>query len=111
MTVQLTDEEFQAIQQANGGQRLRRVRTPAGEFVLRTPTPGEESAFQSAFFGSTPGMHSAMCWRNLLVSITVHPEPAAVQKALREWPAMNMNPEVIKAMRLIRGELNDEEGK
>lgn len=111
MPKRLTDEEFDAVQTKFPNARLRRVVTPAGEIVLRVPTSVEESAFQMSIFGDMPGMHRGIAWRNLLVSIAVYPDNATLQQWLREWPALNMNPDVIYALKAIRGEVLEEEGK
>jgi hypothetical protein len=105
----LTDQQWESIQDANQGVRLRRVRTAAGEIVLRAPSAAEEQAFQSMYFGSS--MHAGMAWRNLLVMCTVHPDKLAMQAALAQWPGLAMNPRIIRELKLIRGEADEEEGK
>jgi hypothetical protein len=109
MSERLTDEQFDAIQAAHPGVRLRRVVSAAGELVIRAPTAVEEQTFQTMFFGSS--MHVGMAWRNLLVMLTVHPEPVKMQTALKEWPALGINPRIIRELKLIRGEADEEEGK
>lgn len=111
MPTRLSDEDYEAIQTKNPGARLRRVVTPAGELVLRVPTSAEESAFQMCIFGDMPGMHRGIAWRNLLVATTVYPDNALLQQWLKNWPALNMNPDVIYALKAIRGEVLEEEGK
>lgn len=109
MAERLTDEQYQAIVDKHPGVRLRRVMTAAGELVIRAPTTVEESTFQNMFFGSS--MHAGLCWRNLLVMLTVHPEQARMQAALNDWPGLPINPKVIRELKLIRGEADEEEGK
>jgi hypothetical protein len=61
------------------------------------------------YFGSS--MHAGMAWRNLLVMLVVHPEPTRFRALLDQWPGLSMNPRVIRALKLIRGEADEEEGK
>jgi hypothetical protein len=109
MSERLTDEQFEAIQAAHPGVRLRRVMGPAGELVIRAPTANEEATFQAMLFG--PSMHAGMAQRNLLVMLVVHPDKLKFQAMLADWPGMSLNPTIIREMRIIRGEVNEEEGK
>jgi hypothetical protein len=109
MTERLTEEQYQAIVEKHPGVRLKRVLSPAGELVIRAPTSVEESTYQSMLFGSS--MHTGLAFRNLLVMITVHPEPVKFQAALKEWPGLPLNPRIVREVKLIRGEADEEEGK
>lgn len=105
----LSDEQYQAIVDAHPGVRLRRVMGPAGEIVLRAPTAIEESTYQSMLFGES--MHAGLANRNMLVMLVVHPDKMGFQKMLAQFPGLNMNRSVTQAMRVLRGEVNEEEGK
>jgi hypothetical protein len=109
MTERLTDEQYEAIVDAHPGVRLRRIPSAAGELVIRAPTGIEESTFQSMYFGSS--MHAGMAWRNLLSMLIVHPAPAQFKVVLEQWTGLVMNPRVIRELKLIRGEVDEEEGK
>ncbi len=105
----LSDEQYQAIVDAHPGVRLRRVMGPAGEIVLRAPTAIEESTYQSMLFGSS--MHAGIAMRNLLTMLVVHPDKLGFQKMLAQWPGLTLNTTIIREVRVIRGEVNEEEGK
>jgi hypothetical protein len=109
-THRLTDEQFKAIEDKHQGVRLRRVLSAAGELVIRSPTTAEESAFQQAYYGGG-SQHAGLAWRNLLVMLVVHPEPIVFQAALKEWTGLAVNPRIIRELKLIRGEADEEEGK
>jgi hypothetical protein len=116
MAQRLTDEQWTEIQEQHKGVRLHRLPTAAGEFVIRAPTPQEESIFQGMLFADGPGkMHTGMAWRNLLsmllVPTPIHPDRAAFKKALDDWPGIPLNSRVIRELKLIRGEADEEEGK
>lgn len=109
MTVKLvvTDVELEALRQQHG--RVTRVASPAGDLVFRAPTAAEESAFQAARFGATG--HAGMAWRNLMVTIVVSPDRQAFTAILAEWPALNINTKLTDALRVLRGEVNEDEVK
>ena len=107
MLTPLTDDEFEALTAKYG--RVARVNTPAGEIVFRAPTMPEENAFQAARFGGTG--HIGMAWRNLMVTIVVRPDQAAFGQIMQQWPALNVNPAVTRALQVLRGEVNEDEVK
>jgi len=110
MSSRLTDEEYEKIQTAHPGLRLMRIPTAAGEIVIRQPSAQEESAFQTVLFG--PGTNSSViAWRNLLIATTVHPDRQTLAAWLASWTGLAMNNRVIKTMKLIRGEADEEEAK
>jgi hypothetical protein len=109
MADRLTDEQYDAIVAANPGARLARVPTAAGEIVIRAPTAVEEGNFQQMYFGST--MLPGVAWKNLLVMTAVHPDKATLMAWLNAWTGIPMNGRVIRALKLIRGEADEEEQK
>jgi hypothetical protein len=108
MADRLTDEQYAEIESKNPGVRLMRIMTAAGEIVIRAPTPIEEGNFQQMYFGA--GIPST-AWRNLLMMCTVHPDKAIMKAWLDTWTGIAMNPRVVRALKTIRGEADEEEGK
>jgi hypothetical protein len=109
MSGRLTDEQYAAIEAANPGARLARIPTAAGEIVIRAPTAVEESNFQQMFFGTS--MILPVAWRNLLMMIAVHPDKVTLKSWLDTWTGIPLNPRVIRALKTIRGEADEEEQK
>src|SRR5690348_5927241 len=103
----VTDEQLKELQQKYG--RVVKVPSPAGDLVFRAPTSAEESAFQAARFGGTG--HAGMAWRNLMVTLVVSPEQPRFLEVLKEWPALNINPKLTDALRVLRGDANEDEVK
>lgn len=108
MAERLTDEQFSAIESANPGARLMRIMTAAGELVIRAPTPVEEGNFQQMYFGNAI---PPVAWKNLLTMVTVSPDKVTLKAWLDSWPGIPMNTRVLRALRLIRGEADEEEAK
>jgi hypothetical protein len=109
MAEKLTDEQYQEIVDKHPGVRLRRFMTAAGEVVIRAPTAVEESNFQTMYYGSS--MHAGMAWRNLFVMVTVYPDAARLKSWLDSWTGISTSPSVIRELKIIRGEVLEEEGK
>jgi hypothetical protein len=109
MAEKLTDEQYAAIEEKHPGARLMRVPTAAGEIVIRAPTAIEEGNFQSMYFGSN--MLPGVAWKNLLVMLAVYPDKSTLMSWLTAWTGIPMNGRVIRAMKLIRGEADEEETK
>lgn len=109
MADRLTDEQYAAIEAAQPpGTRLARIPTAAGEIVIRAPTPVEEGQFQQMYAQTDiPGT----AWKNLLVMVTVHPDRATMLSRLAAWTGLAINPRVIRALKMIRGEADEEEAK
>lgn len=106
----VTEEQLNELRNKYG--RVIVAKTPAGDIVFRAPSVAEEQAFQSSYYGSS--MHAGLAYRNLMVTLVVSPstgaEPA-FQNVLKEWPALNMNRNVLAALKIVRGEVSEEEVK
>lgn len=108
MADRLTDDEYAAIEAKFPGQRLKRIPTAAGEIVIRAPTAVEEGTFQQMYAQTDiPGT----AWKNLLVMCAVYPDKTTLQAWLAAWTAIAINPRVIRALKMIRGEADEEEAK
>lgn len=103
----VTDEQLEALRVKHG--RIAKVNSPAGDLVFRAPTAAEESGFQAALFGST--LHPGAAWKNLMVTTAVFPDQATFQQVMQAWPGMNLNKTVTNAIKVLRGEVNDDEAK
>jgi hypothetical protein len=108
MADRLTDEQYAKIEAAHPGVRLARIPTAAGEIVIRAPTVIEESNFQQMYNATNvPGT----AWKNLLVMVTVYPDKPTLGAWLNSWTGLHVNPRVIRALKTIRGEADEEEAK
>ena len=103
----VTDEQLEELKAKFG--RVTSVSSPAGDLVFRAPTAPEESAFQAARFGSVG--HPGMAWRNLMVTLIVSPSQPEFVNVLSQWPALNINSRITDALRVLRGEVNEDEVK
>lgn len=109
MTEKLTVSEEQLTDLRAKHGRVIVAHTPAGDIVFRAPTVAEEQAFQASYYGSS--QHAGLAYRNLMVTLVVSPEPLAFQAVIKDWPALNMNRNVLAALKVVRGEVNEEEVK
>ena len=109
MAEKLTDEQYAAIEEKHPGVRLARIPTAAGEIVIRSPTVIEEGNFQTMYYSN--GMTPGVAWKNLLVMCTVHPDKATLAAWLNSWTGIALNPRVLRALKMIRGEADEEEAK
>jgi hypothetical protein len=108
MADRLTDEQYAAIETAYPSARLKRIPTAAGEIVIRAPTATEEGQFQQMYAQTDiPGA----AWKNLLIMVTVYPDRQTMSSWLSSWTGLAINPKVIRALKMIRGEADEEEAK
>lgn len=105
----LPDEELEILK--GKFSRVVRVNTPAGHLAFRAPSFAEENAFQKARFSDSKDVIPAMAWRNLMATIVVFPDAPTFAKIQQDWPALNLNQDVIRALQVLRGEVTEEEGK
>ena len=103
----VTEEQLETLRAQHG--RVARVDTPAGHVVFRAPKAPEENMFQTMLF-SDKG-HAGQAWRTLMVTCVVSPDPKAFMAILESWPGLNLNKNVMNALRVLRGEVNEDEVK
>jgi hypothetical protein len=105
----MKDEEFAALQVQLPGKRLARIKTAAGEIVCRQPTRVEHGVFKKVYFD--PNVAAAVAYENLLVTTAVAPDRETLSRWLEDYPGISMNVRVVKALKQLSGEADEEEGK
>ena len=110
MLRKITDEEYKALEAKYPAtsHELYKIELRMGDIVLRNPSEGEYSAFQSMRLDDA---QKKTAFPNLLMMCAVFPERAELAAAVSRWPGIPSNTKVVRALQYVAGEADALEGK